>query len=311
MILTLTLNPAVDTCYYVKTFQVNASNRSQRYYKTAGGKGLNVSRVLQQLGASVVATGFLGGLTGQFIAKELQKMALHSAFVPIKEDTRNCLAIVDEQGQQTELLEAGPTISPQEREQFLSLLTDLIEQEAIKVLTISGSLPGGLQKDFYKSIVEKAKAKKILTLVDTSGEAFSEAIKASPYLIKPNLSELEELLSKKIESEEDAAQALQELQTFGIENSILSLGAQGSMARCGNALYRVQIPSVEVKSPVGSGDAMIAGMAWAILRQECYEEMLRIGSTCGVVNAMNNKTGTLDMEQFSTIYRQIVVKRLQ
>ncbi|KAB2952110.1 1-phosphofructokinase [Heliorestis acidaminivorans] len=310
MIVTITLNPAVDTCYYVSSFLLGETNRSDQYVKTAGGKGLNVSKVLKQLGADVIATGFLGGTTGQFIAEEVQKKSIISRFTQCKEDTRNCIAIIDQAGQHTEMLERGPKITEEEAKKFFQDLTELYKLREIQAIVASGSIPAGLGKDYYCHLIREAKFRKIPFILDTSGDALKEAIQAEPYLIKPNISEVASLLEREIRTEREVLLALQDEKLRIIPNIVISLGAGGAMARCDKEIYKVIIPTIEVKSPVGSGDAMVAGMAYEITKKSTNEQVLRVGTTCGILNAMHVETGYIDIEKFNMLYKEVQIIRL-
>ncbi len=150
MILTLTMNPAVDIGYTVDTLKIDTVNRTKKVSKTPGGKGLNVSRVLKQLGSPVLATGLLGGHIGAFIKEKLDEVSLQNDFYPIQSETRNCIAILHE-GSQTEILEAGPTITPEEQAGFLAHFENLLKE--VDLITISGSLPSGMDDDLYATII--------------------------------------------------------------------------------------------------------------------------------------------------------------
>src|SRR5690625_214002 len=164
MILTITLNPSVDISYKLDKFSLDTVNRVVDISKTAGGKGLNVSRVIQQLGEDVAATGFSGGSLGGFIREEISDQGIHDFFVSIEGETRNCIAVIHE-GQQTEILEAGPVINENETAEFLSKISEDVQK--VDFITISGSLPKGLDKDFYARLVKIANKHDTPVLLDT------------------------------------------------------------------------------------------------------------------------------------------------
>jgi tagatose 6-phosphate kinase len=157
MIATVTLNPAIDVRYNLSTLQMNKVNRVSSIDKTAGGKGLNVSRVLTQLGAEVTCTGFLGGKSGEWIADQLLESKLINRFVSIKGETRSCLAILSNEGH-TEILEHGPKILETEKESFLEMYDSILEKT--NYVVVSGSFPDGIESDFYQKLAEKAKSKR-------------------------------------------------------------------------------------------------------------------------------------------------------
>lgn len=189
MILTVTMNPSVDIAYQLDVFNLDTVNRVAETHKTPGGKGLNVTRVLSQVGNDVLATGILGGKIGEFIQKELDQVDIEHDFSPISGETRNCIAVLHE-GQQTEILEAGPTISDEEGKAFLEHFESLVKQ--VSIISISGSLPKGLPVDFYSKMIEICERYQKSVVLDCSGQALLEVLKghAKPTVIKPNTEEL-------------------------------------------------------------------------------------------------------------------------
>ena len=192
MILTVTMNPSVDTRYQLDELIIDDVNRVTPE-KTAGGKGLNVARVLGQLGDDVVATGLLGGHMGAYMAELMDANGINNDFVPIKGETRICLNILHA-GNQTELLESGPTIAPEELDAFTAKFTELAGKA--DVVTISGSLPRGVEADYYAKITGIAENAGAKVLLDTSGASLEAALKSEikPELVKPNLTEINGLL---------------------------------------------------------------------------------------------------------------------
>ena len=256
----MTLNPSVDIKYTLDYFSIDEVNRVDQVIKTAGGKGLNVSRVLKQLDAEVGATGFLGGELGEFIRSELKKECIVDLFVPISGKTRNCIAVIHE-GMQTEILESGPVIQDEEIEQFLSNFIKILPQ--VDLVTISGSLPKGVPTNFYQRIIELCSQHEKLVLLDTNEKLLDASLKgrAKPYLIKPNREELAGFLGREINSQEDLMVALGDQAFQDIEWVVVSLGSKGAMIKHQESIYNVQIPKVEAVNPVGSGDSVIAGFA--------------------------------------------------
>ena len=310
MIATITLNPSVDICYYMDNFNNGDINRCNRYIKTAGGKGINVSKVLRKLDCDVVATGFMGGATGAYIEQELDSMSIVSSFTKINEDTRNCIAIITD-NTQTEILESGPKISEKESEIFLENLSNIFDSYSIKVASASGSIPESLGEGYYNRIIEIARERGIKFVLDTGAEFLSRAIQTSPYLIKPNIAELESFMNVSIKSERDLIMGIEKFKQYSMEMVVVSLGDDGCIALCGDNIYRVAIPDVVMKSAVGSGDAMVAGMVKEIERDSDFEEILRVGTTCGILNAMNERTGNIDMKLFSDIYGKIRIEMIK
>lgn len=308
MILTITANPSIDMSYILDELKQNDINRTSKVDKTAGGKGLNVSKVLKILGEDVLATGFLGGRNGEFIIDELAERNIVADFVEIEQPTRNCIALLYD-GKQTEILEAGPEISSSEESEFMAKLDSIIEPDMI--VSISGGIARGLEPDFYARVIKIINSKNAKAVLDTSGEPLSEVLKQDslPFLIKPNLEELEDFLGKKIGSDTNRVGAILKEGVLGkLPNILVSLGSEGAIARFGNELYRAYTPKIKVISPVGSGDATVAGYIHGVQRKLDDVDTLKTAMTCGVLNAMQIKTGHIALSDFKDIFEQIKVE---
>lgn len=310
LILTVTLNPSVDVKYTLNRFLIDEVNRVEQVIKTAGGKGLNVSRVLKQLDADVGATGFLGGELGEFIRSELKKEGIYDWFVPISGKTRNCIAIIHE-GQQTEILESGPVIQDEEMDLFLSNFSKLLPQ--VDLVTISGSLPKGVPDDFYQRIIELCSQHEKFVLLDTNGKQLQQSLQgdAKTNLIKPNEEELANFVGKEIQSQHDLLEALADETLQDIEWIVVSLGAKGAIIKHQESIYEVQIPKVQAVNPVGSGDSVLAGFASGISRNLEGTTLMRYGIAMGVLNAMEEKTGYINPDNIDWCMEQIKVVKLK
>lgn len=306
----MTLNPSVDIKYTLDYFSIDEVNRVDQVIKTAGGKGLNVSRVLKQLDADVGATGFLGGELGEFIRSELKKECIVDLFVPISGKTRNCIAVIHE-GMQTEILESGPVIQDEEIEHFLSNFIKILPQ--VDLVTISGSLPKGVPTNFYQRIIELCSQHEKLVLLDTNEKLLDASLKgrAKPYLIKPNREELAGFLGREINSQEDLMVALGDQAFQDIEWVVVSLGSKGAMIKHQESIYNVQIPKVEAVNPVGSGDSVIAGFASGLSRKLEKTTLMRYGIAMGILNAMEEKTGYINPANIDWCMEQIKIEKLK
>lgn len=309
MILTVTMNPSVDIRYNLEHLNVDAVNRVANVSKTAGGKGLNVSRVLVQLEEEVAATGFLGGSLGSFIRTQINDLGINDRFIDSIEDTRNCIAIIHD-GQQTEVLESGPVISEREQIEFLKQFRSYVKNT--EIVTISGSLPKGLDANFYVKLLEIAHEHDTKVLLDTSGEALKVSLKSArkPYLIKPNEDELADIAGREINTKEQIIEALKNPVLDGISWIVVTLGEQGALIRHEDQFYQVQIPKVEVKNPVGSGDSVIAGFAAGIRKNLADEDLIKFGISMGILNAMEEKTGHINPQKIEWCTDQLDVKNL-
>ncbi|HEM3561436.1 TPA: tagatose-6-phosphate kinase [Streptococcus suis] len=310
MILTITLNPSVDIAYQLSQFQLDSVNRVEKVQKTAGGKGLNVTRVLKQIGEDVLATGFIGGELGNDVKNQLYQNHIKSSFVEISGETRNCIAILHE-GQQTEILEQGPTIQEHEALNFIEHLRNLLSK--VEVVVISGSLPKGLESDYYVKIVELCKKFGVAVVLDCSGEALKKVLesKEKPTVIKPNTEELSQLIGSDVTDENQELQSVLSSQMFqGIEWIVVSLGAKGAFAKHKDKFYRVRIPKIDVANPVGSGDSTVAGIAASLAHALPDVELLKNATILGMLNAQEEQTGYVNLEHSEELYSKIEVEEV-
>ncbi|MHC5248703.1 hexose kinase [Enterococcus sp. LJL90] len=309
MIITVTMNPSLDMAYPVPHLIIDDVNRVTNVSKTAGGKGLNVTRVLKQLGATVVATGLIGGNIGRFITEQLTATDIAHDFYEIAGESRHSIAILHDEGKQTELLETGPEISELELAGFLEKFVGLTKDVA--ALTISGSLPPGVPQDFYQKLINLVK---VPVLLDSSGKTLAASLagQRKPFLIKPNLSEIQELVGVELSLDnlEQLKDVLQEDIFTGIEWLVISMGSQGALAKHNGLFYRVEIPKIAVVNPVGSGDATLAGLAYSVEKGLSDEELLKTGMVCGMLNAQEHQTGWINPANFSELFEKITVTKI-
>lgn len=309
MILTITLNPAIDKVYEVEDFAVGKIFRPKAMTETAGGKGLNVARVVHLLGEPVMATGFLGGHNGRIIDSRVQAEGIISRFLEIKGETRICIAIIDQLNHtSTEILEKGPRIEVNDALAFLDHYDRLSEEG--QIVTASGSLPVGLPEDYYRLLVEKAKSKNQLFLLDTSGIALKRAIPAKPYMVKPNLDEIQSLLNRELPDLTAQAEAVMQLKRAGITLPCLTLGANGALVALDNGVYHFSGPKIKVLNTVGSGDSFVAGCAVALQQGWEGKDVVRLGMACGMANTQFFQTGMVSRELVETYFGQITIEKI-
>ncbi|AZR98074.1 tagatose-6-phosphate kinase [Streptococcus suis] len=310
MILTITLNPSVDIAYQLDTFHLDTVNRVEKVQKTAGGKGLNVTRVLKQIGEDVVATGFIGGEIGSYVKKQLTRNDVKNSFVEIGNETRNCIAVLHD-GKQTEILEQGPTIQEHEALNFIEHLEIVLNN--VDVVVISGSLPKGLASNYYVEIVELCKKCGVAVVFDCSGEALKNVLESQqkPTVIKPNTEELSQLIGKEVTDDIQELKSVLSGQLFqGIDWIVVSLGAQGAFAKHNDKFYRVRIPKIKVVNPVGSGDSTVAGIAAGLVHALPEAELLKNANVLGMLNAQEEQTGYVNLENAESLYSQIEVEEV-
>lgn len=304
MITTVTLNPAVDRMLYVENLKEGLVNRVFKTETHAGGKGINVSKVLRLLGAEVTTSGILGGDTGRYIYLEVNKSGLNGNFVFIEDSTRVNTKIYDTGSiRTTDLNEPGPNLSKDEIEAVMNKICLLAGQSSVMVL--SGSLPPGMQADTYKKLVEKARQAGCMTILDCDGLALSEGIRCGPSLIKPNIHELQKLLGRTLESREEIIQAASELVSRGIEIVVVSLGSSGAiLVNQGQALYAPAIP-VKVKGTVGAGDSMVAALAFAMESEWPEEKALSLAISASAACVEAGGTSLLTGEAVSRYLNEV------
>ena len=311
MILTITMNPSVDIAYPLNKLIIDDINRVSNVKKTAGGKGLNVTRGIKFSGIPVLASGIIGGTTGEYIKKQLDKDNIAYCFYITKQESRNCIAILHE-GNQTEILESGPELDNNDVEQFLNHYETMLEQA--KIITISGSLPQGFPIDFYVKLIEQAEKRQIPVLLDSSGKMLYATLisKHKPYLIKPNKEELQQIIEMKIDADDTHSliQALNHPLLSDIPIIVISLGKNGAFARCHHQYYQASIPQIKVINPVGSGDITLAGLAVSLHENESIEMMLARAMTMGMLNAIESQTGFVNMRHYDHYYQQVKITKI-
>ncbi|KRL13749.1 hexose kinase [Schleiferilactobacillus perolens] len=309
MILTVTMNPSIDMAYALDHLKIDDVNRVSDVRKTAGGKGLNVTRVIHLMSQPVKATGVLGGNFGKFIEDQLDNDSIQHSFTHINQETRNSIAILHDGGKQTELLEAGPTLSGADAQAFQDHFDALLDET--NLVTMSGSLPGGLAPSFYSELVAHAAQKGIKVLLDTSGASLAAAVKSEhkPFLIKPNDEELGNLLGEKVDRTDlpKLQQQLQDPRFDGIDWVVVSLGSKGAFAKHGNKFYQAAIPKINAVNPVGSGDSTIAGLAMALAQDKDDATVLKTAMTCGLLNTLEATTGFVNPDHFDEYFNQVTV----
>ncbi len=308
MILVVNLNASVDKRYELNDIKKDTVMRARSVENTPGGKGIHVANVATILKENCLVTGFIGGKSGEFIEENLKYYGIKQDFVKIKGETRECLAFITDDLIQTEILEPGPTVTVNEKEEFLEKYINLVNDS--DVIVASGSLPKNTPNTFYRNLIEYANKKGKKFLLDTSGEPLKEGIEAKPYFIKPNKDEIEVLTGRKINSVEDAVREIKEFHEKGIKFVVISLGKDGSIAGINNELYRVTFPQVEVVNPVGSGDSYVAGIAIGIERGYDVRDILKLASACGTANALEKETGFVSKSIVEKLFNKVEVKKI-
>src|SRR5699024_11170632 len=250
----------------------------------------------------------LGGLSGQFIIEKLNKLKIENDFVKIKTNTRSCIAILSDDGSQTEILEPGPKISQKELDDFYKTYEKLVDKS--KIICGSGSIPQNAPVDIYKKLIEIAGKKDKEFILDTSGQPLKEGIKASPYMVKPNKEELESIIGHSINTEKELLEAIKGIQEYGVKLIIVSLGAEGSVVCYEDEIYKVQAPKIKAINPVGSGDSMVGGIAVGLSRGYDFKKMIKLATSCGTANAMEKETGKVNINNVEEVMEEVKIVRI-
>lgn len=305
MILTVTPNPCIDRVYFVDEFEMGEVHRPHRFTCSAGGKGLNVSRVAHLMGHKTLAMGFVGGFNGEFIKSEITKQGVENKFTQIDGETRICINISDKNGLSGEILESGPFVTEEEKKAFLLAFES--EIDSADIVCAAGSLPKGLDSSFYIELIRIAKkhGKRIVT--DASGKTLDDVIKAQPFMVKPNRYELSLLMGKEIDSIADVKEALTFLQKSGVELPLATLGKDGAMAYIDGKFYKFSSPEVEVINTVGSGDSSVSGIAVGLSRGMSIIDSVKLGMAAGTANTQSPETGFVTKELVEKYYKEIIV----
>lgn len=305
MIYTVTFNPSLDYIVSVNDFQLGKTNRTASELMFAGGKGINVSIVLKNLGLDSTALGFTAGFTGEEIAKRLEADGIRTDFVNVPEGiSRINVKLKNIDG--TEINGMGPKIGPEELGKLLAQLEKL---EAGDVLVLAGSIPKSMPDDIYRGILKRLDKKNILTVVDATGELLVNVLKHHPFLIKPNNHELGDLFDVEIATKEQAAPYARKLQEKGAKNVLVSMGGQGAvfLSETGE-LFMAEAPEGELKNSVGAGDSMVAGFITGWMQKGSYEHAFRMGVSTGSASAFSDNLAT--KQEVEAVYAKCEVKKI-
>ncbi len=314
MIITVTLNTAIDKTLGVPNFRLGRRHRSVEQTTMPGGKGVNVARVLKALGAPVIATGLAGGPTGARIVEQLTQLSVLSDFVRIREESRTNTAVIDPTtGQQTEINERGPSVSQGEVEAFVEQLLYLAKGASVCVF--AGSLPRDVDTDVYARLIPELRRLGVTTVVDTDGDPLRRAVRAEPDVVSPNVLEAEELVGHEFNDDEDHVIAVREMAELGAREAIMT--APDGCYACllegtgTHALYRVRVPEglVESRATVGSGDALLAGFVAARYSGRPTPEALAFAVACGAESTRHLGAGLVDPDQVARLVGEIQIDR--
>jgi 1-phosphofructokinase family hexose kinase len=313
MIITVTLNAALDKTLEVPNFRVGRRHRSVEQTTMPGGKGVNIARALKRLGAPVIATGLAGGATGNMIVDALGDEAILNGFVRIREESRTNTAVLDPTtGVHTEINERGPAVSAHDLELFRDKLLYLAKGASMCVF--AGSLPRGVPPDVYAGLIRELKKQNVTTIVDTEGEPLRLAARAEPDIVSPNELEAEELVGHEFNDSDDRAEAVVEMTRLGPAEAIMTVsdGCYAYVSDGGNqALYRVRVEEQEARSTIGSGDAFLAGYIAGRYQGRSPLECLRYGVACGAESVQHFGAGLIDPVAVDRLLGEVELEHLE
>jgi len=313
MIITVTLNAAIDKTLAVPNFRLGRRHRAVEQTTMAGGKGVNVARALRALGQPVIATGIAGGPTGTRIVEHLTEEGILNDFVRIREESRTSIAVVDPtSGEQTEINEHGPHVSELELELFVDKLLYLAKGAAVCVF--AGSLPRGVDVGLYGRLIEEMKRLGVLTVLDSEGEPLRTATRKGPDVVSPNELEAEGLVGHEFSDDDDRRIGVGEMVELGARESIMTL-PEGCLAMLHEGgerrLYRATLDPLEPVSSVGSGDAFLAGFVAARYGGRDPEDCLRFAVACGAESTQHFGAGVVEQREVERLAPEVRVEQLE
>lgn len=309
MIVCLGTTPTVQRTMIFEAFHLDAVNRARHVMETASGKSINVARVARTLGADAVATGFLGGRTGQWIRSDLADSGIAADFIDVAPPTRTCVTIVDEAaGTSTELVEESSEVAAEAHEGLLKSLSGLLGGR--RVLVLSGSLTPGAPQDFYARCTALANAAGVRVIIDGRGEPLEQAMAQRPAMVKPNVAELAATLGRSLDDESAIVAGAGELVQRGAERVVITRGPEPMIAVDAERAWRVRGPDVTGKYPIGSGDSLAAGLAVAMAREAPFEQMLKLAMACGMANALVPMPGHVEAQTVREIEQRVRVEAM-
>jgi 1-phosphofructokinase/tagatose 6-phosphate kinase len=313
MIVTVTLNAAIDRTLVVPSFQPGQRHRASVGFPSAGGKGINVARALKRLGAPVVCTGLAGGRTGTLLVEELTHEGILNDFVRIGGESRTSIAVLDPTSNQyTEINEWGPEVTEEELQILREKLAYLAQRAEFVVL--SGSLPRAVDPGFYGELVRELNRGQLLTVVDSEGEPLRLAVEAEPYLVSPNQQEAEALVGHEFVDEEDLAAGLDEIADLGARNVLITqeAGCYALLREDRTELrIRAEAPRVEPVSEVGAGDTLLAGFLAARAAGKPFDEAVRSAVAAGVASVLEAGAGRFDPREASRLASLVQLEHIE
>lgn len=308
MIYTVTLNPALDRTLWIEEIRYDESNRIMNELNYAGGKGIDVSRVLNTLEVTNQALGFVGGFAGEELEGRLVNEGIQCDFTRISRETRTNIIINNKSKKsQTAFNAKGPEVKPYELMQFIHKMENLRNPE---IVAVSGSLPPGAHPEIYRKIIEIAKHNGADVVLDTYGEALKKGIEAYPMIIKPNIHELSQLHGSKLKKLEEIVKAANNIHKQGVEIVLVSLGAKGILLVTEKSTLLASPPDVDAVNTIGAGDSAVAGFIYGLTKNKSLMECLTFAVAAGTATTLRPATAMCRKKDFKDLVSRVTVKEM-
>lgn len=307
-VLTLTLNAAIDKRYDLPTLGTGQVQRITRVHASAGGKGVNVARGARLCGQPVIASGFIAGYAGQFVAAGVSGMGVREEFVRVAGETRTCLNIIDAAGLSTELLEPGVTVTRHDVDTLVERVRALARE--VDVVTMSGSVPDGCPTDVYATLIEAVAGSGRSVILDTSGVHLREGLRAGPTVVKPNRNELAALAGDALPTQGDVIRAARLVCDLGAHATAVSLGEEGALLVTREYALCITAPQVKVVNAVGCGDVLVSGIATGLATGLTLGAAVELGVRVSAAAAAHPETGRFDPTFASSLTASVSTTQL-
>jgi len=309
MILCIGTTPAAQRVMIFRKLTIDSVNRATTTLEGAAGKAINVAKVLKALGAHPIATGFLGGDRGVSLLALLEAKRIDLDFVTVPARTRECITVIDNSsGEQTELVEESQPVADASYKKLIHLIGRRVR--GCRAVVMSGTLTPGAPADFYLRCARMATESGALSIVDAQGPALIEALKAAPYLVKPNLSELAATLGRELRDESAVLSAMRDLRDRGAQRVVITAGREPVLAFDGRTSWRIRSPRITALNPIGSGDAFTAALVWRLLRGEDLGQSCRWADAAGAANALTIMAGEVNLNDVQQLLREVALERI-
>lgn len=303
MIYTVTFNPSLDYIVTVEDFKLGLTNRTSSEQMLPGGKGINVSTVLKNLGVESTALGFIAGFTGEEIVRRVEAMGMKSDFIRVKEGISRInvkLASIDG----TEINGSGPSIKPEEAEELMKKLDVLGEGD---ILVLAGSIPGSMPDDTYRRVLARLEGRNVMAVVDATRDLLVNVLEYRPFLVKPNNHELGEVFGTELRDRASVIPYAKKMQEMGAQNVLVSMAGEGAvLAAADGSVYEAPAPKGRLINGVGAGDSMVAGFLAGWMERQDYRYAFHMGISAGSASAFSEFLAT--KEEVEAVYRQVIGK---